>query len=42
MNQSQSDKKDRNGGGDVTKAEKKEAVQQKPTTWDPLNNRGEV
>lgn len=33
MNQSPSDRKDRNGGGDVTKADKKAVSPQKPTKW---------
>lgn len=42
MNQAPVEKKDRNGGGDVTKAEKKETPKIKETTWDLLNNHGEM
>ena len=42
MNQSTGEKKDRNGGGDVTKAEKiMEVDPLGKTTWDQLNATGE-
>lgn len=41
-NQKPEDKQDRQPGThDVTKAEEKQVEQQKPTTWDLLNNHGE-
>jgi hypothetical protein len=39
-NQEKSDRKDRNGGGDVTKAEKVETPSVEPTVWDLLNQHG--
>lgn len=40
MNQAQNDRKDRNGGGDVSKAKKVEKPSTPQTDWDVLNHNG--